>query len=630
MDKGCALNRVPSFAAPMERMLSEREDDPLFLLSNRIPEGLLTLEEVVDVANTRSGYENTLQTFVVPAAKTANESVAVVILSPVDANDSKEKGLLPPPPPPQEPHAFHQFRTSPSTNSGAGRPGRSPRETNPHLPCYEHPFSAHITSACWLTSPSLSQETISEGFHGDVSNWGKTKRVVGCTVSIDRSGITYNPGDSIGICCPNLPYAVDIVFRRLQLSHPEISLRSCVRLESADNDRSKEEIMTVDELLSFKFDLMGMPKKTTISHLSFCCQNELERKKMSLLSGKDKLSRLLWTHFVENQGLGVAEILGFFPSCRPTLQQLVNMLTPMPPRYYSIASSPMNSPGSVSFAFSLVRNLMSVQGGTTSSSILSPASSEKAGESALATPKMIRRVGVCTSFLEYLLAPYLYPSHPIYGFRKQESLQIRIFHKPTLTFHLPGSVSHPLILIGPGTGVAPFISFLEHRMEIAKERQKNKGGELISSGVWRGGFELEGDVCEGNQVNTFICSVKPGPIYLFYGCRDQHDYLFQDKLQHFSKHKILTDFSVAFSRLPGKGKEYVTHKLVEKKKEIAQLIVEEQASVYICGDGNQMAKDVQTVLREMLTELYPEKVGDINQYMTDLRTRRRLLLDIWS
>ncbi|MFX8805340.1 hypothetical protein ABTM67_19200, partial [Acinetobacter baumannii] len=70
-------------------------------------------------------------------------------------------------------------------------------------------------------------------------------------------------------------------------------------------------------------------------------------------------------------------------------------------------------------------------------------------------------------------------------------------------------------------------------MEIAKERQKNKGGELISSGVWRGGFELEGECCEGNQVNRYIHSVTPGSIHLFYGCRNEHDYLFQERLKYF-------------------------------------------------------------------------------------------------
>lgn len=213
---------------------------------------------------------------------------------------------------------------------------------------------------------------------------------------------------------------------------------------------------------------------------------------------------------------------------------------------------------------------------------------------------------------------------------------VRVFHKPTLTFHLPGSVHPPLLLIGPGTGVAPFVSFLEHRMEIAKERQKNRGGELISSGVWRGGFELEGDCdlpCEGNEVNRFIHSVLPGPIFLFYGCRNEHDYLFQERLSYFSRHKILTSLSVAFSRpAPPREKQYVTHMLQRKREEISCLIVEENASIYICGDGNHMAKDVQQALKEILTETYPDNplLQDINSYWNDLRTRRRLLLDIWS
>jgi sulfite reductase (NADPH) flavoprotein alpha-component len=112
---------------------------------------------------------------------------------------------------------------------------------------------------------------------------------------------------------------------------------------------------------------------------------------------------------------------------------------------------------------------------------------------------------------------------------------------------------------------------------------------------------------------------------------------------YFEKINVLSDVSFVFSRLEGKEKQYVTHKLKERKTELGKMIVEESAFIYICGDGTKMAKDVQAILREILIEYYQEKnekvkeengkknVEEIvNQYWNELKTRRRLLLDIWS
>lgn len=248
---------------------------------------------------------------------------------------------------------------------------------------------------------------------------------------------------------------------------------------------------------------------------------------MQHVCSKGDIGKKLWRHFVENQGLGVGELLALFPSCLPSLDQLVAACGTMPPRCYSIASSPLRDPNAVRIAFSVVKYTCNC---------------------GLSEP-VIRRSGVCTNFLETLLEPWLNSTS---SSTKEKQVNLRVFHKPTINFKLPGSPSYPLILIGPGTGVAPFVGFLEQREALEKERTGLKPQCLTSSdatakqrtvsgsnsnikfgakeccmGEWRGGIELEDLPIEGSSVDNYLCSVPPGPIWLFFGCRSTKDFLFQ-------------------------------------------------------------------------------------------------------
>ena len=144
---------------------------------------------------------------------------------------------------------------------------------------------------------------------------------------------------------------------------------------------------------------------------------------------------------MEDQRLGIAEILHLFPSCRPPLQCLTACLSSSVPRFYSIASSPLLHPDSIVVAFSLVRFTCGV-----------PQKDSKELVS------KIDRSGLCTSYLERILQPWLQPDkrNGTNGPGKaaadeegKETACVRIFHKFASTgFQLPGSVESPLILIG--------------------------------------------------------------------------------------------------------------------------------------------------------------------------------------
>jgi methionine synthase reductase len=356
-----------------------------------------------------------------------------------------------------------------------------------------------------------------------------------------------------------------------------------------------------------RIDLVGVPRKVHILALAEFCIEKKEGIEIQWLCSKGDVGKQLWGQFIEGQRIGLGELLTLFPSCRPTLAVLLACSGSMPPRFYSIASSPLLMKDVAVVAFSSVRYTCGLTAHP------DRPNAEK--------PQILKRSGVCTSYLERIITDRLA------GMKVDE--KVRVFLKPSVTFRLPGSVSPPLILIGPGTGVAPFVGFLQHRAMLEKER-KREGGE-ITTGTWRGGFDLEGEDLphECNNVGKFIQSTPAGPVSLFFGCRNESDYLYRAQLENWKKDGTLTSLEVAQSR-SGPEKIYVTHKLREKGAELAHSVLNEGGYIYICGDGNRMAKDVYTAVSEILKlhgKLSEQQAEDT---LDEMKLRRRYVTDIWS
>lgn len=179
----------------------------------------------------------------------------------------------------------------------------------------------------------------------------------------------------------------------------------------------------------------------------------------------------------------------------------------------------------------------------------------------------------------------------------------KIFPKPTDEFHLPADLATPLVLIGPGTGIAPFLGFLSHRKA------------------------LEAADADG----------KSGSVEVFFGCRhNDHDYLYRNELEAFEKDGVIDHFNVAFSR-DGAKKEYVQDIMlsnVDCGKRLADTILNGDGRVYVCGDGNNMGRDVQAAFAKLLgpqlvsSDETPDAEG--KAYIEKMKSEGRFLLDIWS
>ena len=476
----------------------------------------------------------------------------------------------------------------------------------------EMPFEAKILDASWLTQSARSIANIDSR----VENWGKARRVVHMEIDLGDSKIQYLPGDSFGVMTPNPDYLVQKLLAHIQdcqdttgdASASGSVDRPSVLTMNSIIDVASMGIFSLRELLTYKLDLCGVPRKNTVYALSQFCTDSDERRCMEWLCSKCPVGKELWQQFIEEQRLGFGELLLLFPSCIPSLGAVISFAGPAVPRYYSVASSPSKHPTKIAIAFSVVHYI---------------------SNASCKPDQSIRRAGLCTSYLEWTASKFLYADVAGVDVRAPLTPALRIFHKSNVNFRLPGSVAPPLILIGPGTGVAPFIGFLQHRKEIEKARLKSC--DDACEGLWRGGFEIEEEDLPGesSQVKDFINMTMPGPVYPYFGCRNEDDYLYKDQLQTFLSNGTLHMLEVARSRVTAE-KFYVTHILKEHGKELARLLLNDGAYVYVCGDGNQMAKDVNNALMQALIEHGGLTEALAIEKIASLKLKRRYVLDIWS
>lgn len=228
-----------------------------------------------------------------------------------------------------------------------------------------------------------------------------------------------------------------------------------------------------------------------------------------------------------------------------TAADLIKLLRPIQPRSYSISSSPAACPGELHLTVSVVNY-------------------EKSGRS---------KRGACSNYLSEIAL---------------EEEHVPIFIESNPNFRLPQNEETPIVMIGAGTGIAPYRAFIQHR-ELSEKRGKS---------------------------------------WLFFGNRNfETEFLYQAEWHNFLKSGALSKMNVAFSR-DGEKKEYVQHRLIENSAELFKWL-EEGAHFYICGDMNNMAGDVQKALLKII-----EKEGSLNrekaeEYMTKLQREKRLQLDVY-
>ncbi|MED3729032.1 assimilatory sulfite reductase (NADPH) flavoprotein subunit [Priestia endophytica] len=354
---------------------------------------------------------------------------------------------------------------------------------------------------------------------------GSNKETRHLELSLEDSGLTYKPGDSLGIYPENDPKLVDLLIEELNWDPEEIVTTN-----------KQGDVRPLKEALISHFEITVLTKPLLEQALKF--------------SGNDDLAELLAAGNEEKvkeyiDGRDLLDLVRDFGPWPVSANDFVAILRKMPARLYSISSSLEANPDEVHLTIGAVR--YNTHGRD--------------------------RNGVCS----ILCAERLEPGDTL-----------PIYIQSNQNFKLPENPDTPIIMVGPGTGVAPFRSFMQEREEIGAE----------------------------------------GKSWMFFG--DQHfvtDFLYQTEWQKWLKDGVLTKMDVAFSR-DTEEKVYVQHRMKEQGKELFEWL-EEGASFYVCGDEKHMAHDVHETLIDII-----EKEGNMSrqnaeEYVANMQQQKRYQRDVY-
>ena len=362
-------------------------------------------------------------------------------------------------------------------------------------------------------------------------------------------GVTYRVGDHLSVVPRNDPALVDSVARRFGFLPADQ-----IRLQVAEGRRAQLPVgdaVSVGRLLTDFVELQQVATRKQIQIMSEHTRCPVTKPKLIAYVGDDDASTEHYRTDVLGKRKSVFDLLEEHPACELPFHAYLEMLSLLAPRYYSISSSPSGDGERCSVTVGVVE---------------APASSGRGVYK-----------GVCSNYLA--------------GRRVNDTVHATV-RETKAGFRLPDDAAVPVIMIGPGTGLAPFRGFLQERAH-----RKAQGAKL-------------------------------GPAMLFFGCRHpEQDYLYADELRAFEASGI-TELHTAFSRADG-PKTYVQH-LVAAQKDRVWSLIEQGAIVYVCGDGGKMEPDVKAALVAIYRERSGADAEAGSRWIEELGTRNRYVLDVWA
>ncbi|MGK4475443.1 assimilatory sulfite reductase (NADPH) flavoprotein subunit [Aeromonas molluscorum] len=350
-----------------------------------------------------------------------------------------------------------------------------------------------------------------------VTGRDSTKDIRHIEISLEESGIAYQPGDALGVWFDNEAGLVSELLALASLSGDEPTEQGSLRTA-----------------LTRHFELTRLHGGFITGLAAISNDAALH----DIAGDKTQLNALV-------ASAQVVDVLKRFPTPL-SAEQLVSLLRPLTPRLYSIASAQSEVEEEVHLTVAVVRY------------------PQEDG---------VMRSGAASSYL---------------ADRLDEDAEVRVFVEHNDNFRLPANPDTPVIMVGPGTGIAPFRAFLQERDAIGAS----------------------------------------GKNWLFFG--NPHftqDFLYQLEWQRYVKSGLLSNISLAFSRDQA-SKIYVQDRLREQGAELFSWL-EAGAHFYVCGDANHMAKDVQEALLEVIAQHGHKSREEAEEYLSELRRAKRYQRDVY-
>lgn len=396
-------------------------------------------------------------------------------------------------------------------------------------------------------------------------------------IDIRGSKLRYEAGDHVAIYPQNDSKLVKRIGELL-----DTDLDQVFTLKNIDEDNSKKHPFpcptTYRTALTYYVDITSLPRTHILKEIAEFAADEKEKKLLLTMSSASEEGKQLYTDWIINDCRSIVHLLEDLPSVKPPIDHLLEYLHRLQPRYYSISSSSKLYPDSLHIT-AVVINYRTNTG-------------------------RINK-GVATHWLKdfkQVVPGQPNPIVPIFLRRSQ--------------FRLPNRPQTPIIMIGPGTGLAPFRGFLQERRLMIEQE-------------------------------------KPvGMTVLYFGCRKKsEDFLYENELNEYVENKTITKLYLAFSR-DQPHKIYVTHLLKENMEETWDIIGKQNGHVYICGylfslfflvnhifsihcssqysDARTMAREVREIILETIEKFGAKSKKDAEDFLKRMESQRRYSADVWS
>ena len=343
---------------------------------------------------------------------------------------------------------------------------------------------------------------------------------------LHNSGLSYKAGDALGVYPENCPDTVGWIVEALDASGAEA-------VPSPDGG----DPITVHEALLRRYTIKE-PSSRIVKLLADSARVPAHAIALNAMLDSDGDG--------VPEGLEILDLLTMFPSARPRVEDFVAALAPIRPRLYSISSSPKMYPDEVHLTVGVVRYL------------------NKQGRQCK---------GVASTYLADRMRP---------------GQKAKVFVQPSHGFAPPQDGNTPMIMVGPGTGIAPFRAFVQDR----------------------------------------VASGAPGRNWLIFGDqkRDQ-DFLYGEEIEEWMLRGALTRLDTAFSR-DQTQKVYVQHRMIEKAREIWAWL-QDGAHFYVCGDAKRMAKDVDAALKQIVAIQGGMSDEEAATYVAEMSKSKRYARDVY-